>query len=44
MTTPIPRRRRPRLTFVERRWLLSGQPGCIPYLENGQWALRLWKD
>src|SRR5262245_44588070 len=44
MTTPIPRRRRPRLTFTERRWLLSGKPGAIPFLQNGEWARRLWND
>jgi hypothetical protein len=43
MTTPIPRRRRPRLSFLERRWLLSGQPGCIPFLEGGAWARQLWR-
>jgi hypothetical protein len=44
MTTPIPRRRRPKLTFTERRWLLSGKPGAIPFLEGGEWARRLWRD
>jgi hypothetical protein len=44
MTAPIARRRRPRLSFLERRWLLSGKPGCVPFLENGEWARSLWKE
>ena len=44
MTTPIPRRRRPRLSFTERRWLLSGRPWALPYLEGGRWAQRLWRE
>jgi hypothetical protein len=44
MTAPIPRRRRPRLSFLERRWLLSGKPGAIPYLEGGEWARSLWSE
>jgi hypothetical protein len=40
MTAPLPRRRRPRLSFLERRWLLSGKPGALPYLEGGKWAQR----
>jgi hypothetical protein len=44
MTAPIPRRRRPRLSFTERRWLLSGRPGAIVFLEAGKWAQRLWKE
>jgi len=44
MTAPIPRRRRPRLSFLERKWLLTGRPGAIPFLEGGEWARRLWKE
>jgi hypothetical protein len=44
MTAPLPRRRRPRLSFTERRWLLSGRPGALPYLEGGKWARSLWAE
>src|SRR5262249_10594796 len=44
MTAPIPRRRRPRLSSLERKWLLTGRPGAIPFLEGGEWARRLWKE
>jgi hypothetical protein len=44
MTAPIPRRRRPRLSFLERKWLLTGRPGAIPYLQNGKWAQSLWRE
>jgi hypothetical protein len=44
MTAPIARRRRPRLSFLERRWLLSGNPGAIPYLQGGEWARSLWNE
>lgn len=44
MTAPIPRRRRPRFSFLERKWLLTGRPGAIPYLQNGKWAQSLWRE
>ena len=44
MTAPIPRRRRPRLSFLERKWLLTGRPGAIPFLEGGEWARSLWRE
>jgi hypothetical protein len=44
MTAPLPRRRHTKLSFLERRWLLSGKPGALPYLEGGKWAQRLWRE
>src|SRR5262249_31755939 len=44
MTNARPRRSRTKLSFVEKRWLLSGRPFCVPFLEGGQWAQRLWKE
>jgi hypothetical protein len=44
MTRPLARRRRTIPTFTERRWLLSGRPYALPYLEGGKWAQRLWKE
>jgi hypothetical protein len=44
MTAPLPRRRRPRLSFLERRWLLSGRPYALPFLDGGKWAQQLWKE
>jgi len=44
MTKARPRRSRTKLSFVEKRWLLSGRPFCVPFLEGGQWARRLWRE
>jgi hypothetical protein len=44
MTAPLPRRKHPRLTFLERRWLISGKPYAVPFLDGGKWAKRLWKE
>ena len=44
MTRPLSRRRRTIPTFTERRWLLSGRPYAIPFLEGGEWAARLWRE
>src|SRR5262249_53035994 len=44
MTRPMSRRRRTIPTFTEKRWLVSGRPYCIPFLQGGEWAQRLWKE
>jgi len=44
MTRPLARKRRTIPTFTEKRWLVSGRPYCIPFLEGGTWARRLWKE
>src|SRR5262249_344396 len=44
MTRPLARKRRTIPTFTEKRWLLSGRPFALPFLQNGEWAHRLWKE
>jgi hypothetical protein len=44
MTRPMSRRRRTIPTFTEKRWLVSGRPYAIPFLEGGAWAQRLWRE
>jgi hypothetical protein len=44
MTRPLARRKRTIPTFTEKRWLVSGRPYAIPFLQGGEWAQRLWKD
>ena len=44
MTRPLARKRRTIPTFTEKRWLLSGKPFALPFLESGRWAQRLWRE
>jgi hypothetical protein len=42
VTTPVlPRRQRTSLSFCERRWLLSGRPGALYFLERAH-VEKLW--